>query len=205
MACIDSRMLSTTVASSCQILRELLAGDHEHTHTNSPVHQLAVSRMRSSFHFSAFHWRAGASQPSRSVLAEFTLWYERRGIFLIIRPYVVQLRMLLDYALLFIRKDFYIFTCCLPDSGIATCVCSSVVSQSWISPGKMSFVVEERGKENVVPVRLLSRERFVRIGVACVIGNVLIFIFTRCLAVISMRNLASERTLVYIRWDLLRS
>ena len=27
-ACIDSRMLSTTVASPCQTLRELLAGDH---------------------------------------------------------------------------------------------------------------------------------------------------------------------------------
>ena len=28
-ACIDSRMLSTTVASPCQTLCELLAGDHE--------------------------------------------------------------------------------------------------------------------------------------------------------------------------------
>ena len=61
----------------------------------------------------------------------------------------------------------------------------------------MPFVVEESGKENIVPVRLLSRERLVCISVACVIGNALIFIFTRCLAVISMRNLASERTLVY--------
>jgi hypothetical protein len=43
-ACIDSRMLSTTVASPCQTLRVLLAGDHELTHTtNSPAHQLAVS------------------------------------------------------------------------------------------------------------------------------------------------------------------
>ena len=44
---IDSRMLSTTtVASPCQTLRELLAGDHEYI--NSPAHQLAVPRMRSS-------------------------------------------------------------------------------------------------------------------------------------------------------------
>ena len=35
MACIDSRMLSTTVACPCQTLREL-AGDHEETHTSSP-------------------------------------------------------------------------------------------------------------------------------------------------------------------------
>ena len=35
----------------------------------------------------------------------------------------------------------------------------------------MTFVVEESGKENVVPVRLLSRERLVCISVACVIGN----------------------------------
>ena len=30
MACIDSRMLFTTVASQCQTLRELLAGDREY-------------------------------------------------------------------------------------------------------------------------------------------------------------------------------
>jgi hypothetical protein len=35
----------------------------------------------------------------------------------------------------------------------------------------MPFVVEQRGKENIVPVRLLSRERLVCISVACVIGN----------------------------------
>ena len=65
-----------------------------------------------------------------------------------------------------------------------------------ISPEKMPFVVEERGEKNVVPVRLLSRERLVcSISVACVVGNALIF--TRCLAVISTANLASERTLVY--------
>ena len=40
--------ISTAVASPCQTLRELLAGDHELTHTNSPAHQLVVSRMRSS-------------------------------------------------------------------------------------------------------------------------------------------------------------
>ena len=33
----------------------------------------------------------------------------------------------------------------------------------------MPFVVEERGKENIVPVRLLNRERLVCISVACVI------------------------------------
>ena len=44
-ACIDSRVLSSTVASQCQTLRELLAGE---THTDSPAHQLAVWRMRSS-------------------------------------------------------------------------------------------------------------------------------------------------------------
>ena len=53
-----------------------------------------------------------------------------------------------------------------------------IVPYSRISLERMPFVVEERGKENIVSVRLLSR-------------------FTRCLAVISMRNLASERTLVY--------
>ena len=44
---------------------------------------------------------------------------------------------------------------------VKTRVCSSVLSHSWISPEKMPFVVEERGKKNVVPVRLLSRERLV--------------------------------------------
>ncbi|CAI8012526.1 hypothetical protein GBAR_LOCUS8036 [Geodia barretti] len=36
---------------------------------------------------------------------------------------------------------------------ICACVASSVLSQSWISPEKMPFVVEESGKENVVPTR----------------------------------------------------
>ena len=40
----DSRTLSTTVASRCQTLRKLLAGET----TDSPAHQLAVWRMRSS-------------------------------------------------------------------------------------------------------------------------------------------------------------
>ena len=51
---------------------------------------------------------------------------------------------------------------------VKTRVCSSVLSHSWISPEKIPFVVEERGKENVVPV---SSERLVSISVACVIGN----------------------------------
>ena len=50
-------------------------------------------------------------------------------------------------------------------------MCSSVLSQSWISPEKMPFVVEERGKDNIVPVELLSRERLVCISITCVIGN----------------------------------
>ena len=51
-------------------------------------------------------------------------------------------------------------------------VCVAPYSQSWISPEKMP--VEERGKENIVPVRLLSRERPVFISVAYVICNALI-------------------------------
>ena len=35
----------------------------------------------------------------------------------------------------------------------------------------MPFVVEEKGKDNVVPVRLLSRERFVFHGADCMIGK----------------------------------
>ena len=55
-----------------------------------------------------------------------------------------------------------------------TCVYARVTysrNHGRISPEKMPFVVEERGKENVVPVRLLSRERLVCISVACAIGN----------------------------------
>ena len=48
-------MLSTTVASPCQILRELLAGDR----ANSPAHPLAIPLAHTQFaeglHFSAFH------------------------------------------------------------------------------------------------------------------------------------------------------
>ena len=57
----------------------------------------------------------------------------------------------------------------------------------------MPFVFEERGKENIVPVTLLSRERLVCISVACVIGNYFQIFYT----LVSIRNLASERTLVY--------
>ena len=35
----------------------------------------------------------------------------------------------------------------------------------------MPFVVDEKGKENVVPVRLLSKERLVFLDGDCVIGN----------------------------------
>ena len=48
-ACIDSRILSTAVASPCKTLRELLAGETASKRIlNSPAHQLAVPRMRSS-------------------------------------------------------------------------------------------------------------------------------------------------------------
>ena len=56
-ACIDSRMLSTTVASPCQTLRELPAGE---THTDNPAHQLISGMAHAQFaeglHFSAFHY-----------------------------------------------------------------------------------------------------------------------------------------------------
>jgi hypothetical protein len=35
----------------------------------------------------------------------------------------------------------------------------------------MPFLVDEKGKENVVPVRLLSKERLVFLDSDCVIGN----------------------------------
>jgi hypothetical protein len=41
----------------------------------------------------------------------------------------------------------------------------------WIGLEKMLFVVDERGKENVVPVRLLSREKLGFLNADCVIGN----------------------------------
>ena len=69
-------------------------------------------------------------------------------------------------ALLFIRKNFKIFTCCLMSSY------SRNHDQSWRCP---PFIVEERGKENIV---LLSRERLVCISVACVIGNYYQFFYT---------------------------
>ena len=92
--------------------------------------------------------------------------------------------MLQDYAFLFIRKDFKIFTCCLlpPCHNIMcihvrmrVCVAPYSRNRSWISPeNMMPFVVEERGKGNIVHVRLLSRERLICISVACAIGNALI-------------------------------
>ena len=41
----------------------------------------------------------------------------------------------------------------------------------WIGLEKVLFVVDERGKENVVPVRLLSREKLGFLNADCVIGN----------------------------------
>ena len=93
-----------------------------------------------------------------------------------LRPYVVQLRLLQDYTLLFIRKDFNILTCGLPCHNVVqvvqavnTPVCSSVLSHSWISPEKMPFVVEERGNEKVVPVRLLSRDSSINVALITVL------------------------------------
>ena len=56
------------------------------------------------------------------------------------------------------------------------CLCGVCVtlSQSWIIPEKMPFVVVEEREGKRVPVRLLSRERLVCISVACVIGNAVI-------------------------------
>ena len=57
-ACIDSRMVSTTVASPCQAVRELLA--RRQVNANNPAHQLAVPRVRSSLSVCTsvlFHWK----------------------------------------------------------------------------------------------------------------------------------------------------
>ena len=45
----------------------------------------------------------------------------------------------------------------------------------------MPFVFEERGKENIVPVRLLSRD-------ACVIGNALILYTLPCCGIDAKSN-----------------
>ena len=113
--------------------------------------------------------------------------------------YVVQLRMLQDYALFFIRKDF---TCCLM-SCVYMCVYACVCvcnSQSWISPEKMPFVVEGRGKENIVHVKFLSRERLVCISIACVVGNALIL--SGCLVVIIDAKRKNARLFAGIRCTL---
>ena len=41
----------------------------------------------------------------------------------------------------------------------------------WIGLEKMHFIVDEKEKGNVVPVKLLSKERFVFPDGDCVIGN----------------------------------
>ena len=55
-ACIDFRMLSSTVASPCQTLSELLAGE---TDTDNPAHQLLSGMAHAQFaeglHFSTFY------------------------------------------------------------------------------------------------------------------------------------------------------
>ena len=53
-ACIDSRMLSTTVASPCQTLRELLAGDCGYAPAR-PINGTAHAQFAEGLHFSAFH------------------------------------------------------------------------------------------------------------------------------------------------------
>ena len=55
------------------------------------------------------------------------------------------------------RASFHIYTC--------------AYTRNNGSAEKMTFVVEESGKENVVPVRLLSRERLGFLNADCVIGN----------------------------------
>ena len=68
-----------------------------------------------------------------------------------------------------------------------------------VSPEMMPFVVEEREKGNIVPVRLLSVERLVCIYQHRLRDRERVYsLNTGCLAVIlSMRNLASERMLVH--------
>ena len=85
-----------------------------------------------------------------------------------LRPYVIQLRMLHDYARLFIRKDFKIFTR-RRQPVIMSCVNIIYVRiRLCVAPysGNHASV-------RIVPVRLLSRE-FDCISVACVIGHGLI-------------------------------
>ena len=56
MACIDSRMLSTTVAGPCLTLRGLLVEDHEQKHTNSrpspSISSIAHAQFAEGLHFS---------------------------------------------------------------------------------------------------------------------------------------------------------
>ena len=97
-----------------------------------------------------------------------------------------------------IRKDFKIFTCCVMSSSRAYSYVRACSGRTLL---KMPFVVEERGKENIVPVRLLGRERLACISVACVIGNY----FQNFYTLPSRRIDSKELSSIYIRWHSLRS
>ena len=126
-------------------------------------------------------WRAGESQPSRRNGPIFLFIGERERDNLVVR----MARFLYTTVSTSCKCACVKITRFFLSENMYTCVYACVVlSQSWrISPEKVPFFVEERGKENIVR---LSRKRLICIRVACV--NALIF--TRCLAVISLRNLA---------------
>ena len=115
------------------------------------------------------------------------------GEYIYLRLYVIQLRMLHDYALLFIRKDFKIFTrrrqpvimSCVNRIYVRIRLCVAPYSRNHALSPRACETPEQRVR--LYQCRLRDRARAY---------------FTRCLAVISMRNLASERTLV---WHSLRS
>ena len=64
---------------------------------------------------------------------------------------------------------------CACGASLHTCTCARLTTVAWqpwiISLQRMPFFVEESRKENVVPVRLLIRERLGFLNANCVIGN----------------------------------
>ena len=130
---------------------------HNEAFKLSPSHWGTSARSTQHMHGSASLW----TQPSLLLLALFFFVCMEPNILCVIgereRANIVvrTARIFYDrtssncacYALLFIQKDFKI-------SHAAWCRAYRCA----YSPGKMPFVVEERGKENIVPVRLLSRE-----------------------------------------------
>ena len=119
------------------------------------------------------YWRAGASQPSRLNGRIFLYIYLFIYIYIFLRWYVLHVRMRRDDGIT--RASFY------PKSFqnsytfyVRLYVCCKLVLRDnpWIiSLQTMPFVVEERGKENVVPVRLLSKERLAFLNAVCGIGS----------------------------------